>query len=254
MNDVIQLINRYSQGERDFTKIQLKQLNLENIFLCRANLSQANIDRANLKNADLSDVDLTASFLVEVDLSNAHLSRANLRNTNSARANFSLAVLTRANFNHACLDSANFESAVLIEADFSNASLLGANLSKTDLSHANFVGALYNSQTNFPSNFDPASKGMINQSTVRELLAKLNSLCQHSSKYLGNVMTTKYLVSSRPKSEWLQQFTIDQDCQIVFSENLDIISTAKELQLFQKWQNSFIKSCSVIVKDFKNMV
>ncbi|MBW4570682.1 MAG: pentapeptide repeat-containing protein [Tolypothrix carrinoi HA7290-LM1] len=101
---------------------------------------------ANLSGADLSGADLSLADLTFADLSLADLSFADL----------SFADLSRAYLTGADLSGAN-----LNRADLSRADLSRADLSRADLSRANVKGAVYNKETKFPENFDPASQQML---------------------------------------------------------------------------------------------
>ena len=94
-----EIIERYNNGERDFSKAvlggadlswanlisadlsgaDLSRANLRWANLRAANLSEANLDGADLRWADLSGADLSGANLGVADLSGADLSRANLR-------------------------------------------------------------------------------------------------------------------------------------------------------------------------------
>lgn len=248
------LEEKYSLGERCFVEVELQQVDLENIFLSRIDMQQANLDGINLKNADLSDANLTESSLVGAELTKAHLTGINLSQANLSKAIFANSVLTQANFKAACLEKASLMSAVLIEADFSQADLSGADLSGANLTSTNLQDAIYDNDTKFPMGFDPKARGMQNKSTVEDLVEQLGHLCNCSNKYLGNTMTAKYFNSSRPDYSWLNQFTIDNQNQIVFQGNLTDKVTIQQFQAFEQWLNSFTKSCSMIIKDFKKFV
>ena len=250
----LELEQQYSSGKRQFTSTQLTDADLKNIFLSRTNLSQVNLDRASLKNADLSDANLLAASLVAADLHYAHLSRINLSDANLEQADFSKSILTRANLSQARLEKACFTSAVLNEADLRNTSLLGAKLLDVDLSTVNLEGAVYDRDTCFPADFDPISKGMINQCGIEDLLEQINHIYQCGKKYLGGIMTAKKLHSSRPDFDWLKQFTIDSKGKVTFQGNPAELVTPQQQQLFQNWLDSLIKSCSVIIKDFNKFL
>ncbi len=253
-NTAIDLLQQYSSGIRQFHQVQLEQADLKEQFLSQVNLKQANLNRANLKNADLSDADLSKSSLISADLNKAHLSRINLVDANLTEADLSESILNRADLSGACLINARFTSAVAIEANFSNANLSGANLIAVDLSTANLAGAFYDKDTNFSANFDPVSKGMIGECNVKDLIAQFEHLCQCSNKYLGGTMTAKYFHSSRPDFDWLNQFAIDKSSQVSFQGNLADSISSQQLQWFQTWMDSFVKSCSQIIKDFPKRI
>jgi hypothetical protein len=85
-------------------------------------------------------------FLEQVDLRNADFYRS-FDDTDFARAE---------------LAGANFHNASLVGASFEGADLCGAKLATvTDFHHADFQGAIANTQTTFPPGFDPKAHGII---------------------------------------------------------------------------------------------
>ena len=248
------LEEQYALGHRSFSNINLEKAYLEDTFFSRVEMKQANLNFANFKNADLSDADLAESSLINTEFSHAHLSGINLSNANLTSANFAKSILNQANLTKACLAKACMASAVLIEADLSGADLSGADLSGANLTRTKFKGAFYDRDTSFPADFDPKSKGAIDKFNIDDLIAQFNHLCECSNRYLGNTMTAKYFYSSRPNCDWLNLFTIDKSSKIIYQRNLSISPTSEEIQLFQQWMNSFTKSCSLIIKDFVEML
>ena len=254
MFDKNRLEEQYALGSRNFSKIDLEKADLENTFLSRVEMKQANLNYANFKNADLSDADLTESSLINTELYKAHLSGINLSKANLTQTNFTQSILNQANFTQACLKKACLIGTVLIEADLSEADLSGADISGANLSETNLKGTIYDSDTIFPTDFDPQSRGMINKFGIEDSIDRFNHLCECSSKYLGNTMTAKYFDSSRPNFDWFKLFTIDKSSKIIFQGNPREPLTPKQLELFQQWMNSFTKSCSSIIKGFAQMI
>ena len=254
MFDRNKLEEQYALGSRKFFNIDLQKADLENAFFSRVDMKQANLNYANFKNADLSDANLTESSLISTEFYKAHLSGINLSKADLTQTNFTQSILNQANFTQACLKKACLIGTVLIEADLSGADLSGADLSGANLSRANFKDSIYDGDTNFPTDFDPKSRGMINKFGIEDSIERFNYLCKCSSKYLGNTMTAKYFNSSRPDFDWFKLFTIDKSSKIIFQGNPREPLTRKQLELFQQWMNSFIKSCSSIVKGFGQMI
>ena len=254
MLDKNKLEEQYALGSRIFSNIDLEKADLENTFFSRVEMKQANLNYANFKNADLSDADLTESSLISTELYKAHLSGINLSKANLTRTNFTQSILNQANFYQACLKQACLIGTALIEADLSGADLSGADLSGANLSKTNLKGTIYDGDTNFPADFEPRSRGMINKFGIEDSIERFNYLCQCSNKYLGNTMTAKYFNSSRPDFDWFKLFTIDKSSKIIFQGNPREPLTQKQLELFHQWMNSFTKSCSSIVKGFVQMI
>ena len=84
--DVEEFRQRYKDGERDFSGVEIRDADLSNIRLSEANLRGAklinvNLNYAQLCNADLSEADLSGSNLSNADLQEANLRNAILTNT-----------------------------------------------------------------------------------------------------------------------------------------------------------------------------
>lgn len=121
--DKEEFLKRYRDGERDFSDIELRDVDLGFITLAkisfhRAKLINVDFQTANLKNADFSEADLTGSYLVGADLIEANLTKANLTNSNLYLAN-----LTDAKLNNSILTNTDLKCTNLIGAD-----LTGSNI------------------------------------------------------------------------------------------------------------------------------
>lgn len=264
----IKLYQRYSLGERQFFQAQLEKVDLESACLNHIDLRRAKLDLANLKKADLSFANLKKSSLVKADLCRANLTGANLTEANLTGANLTGANLTGANLTRANLTKANLSlvrfknigTITSIASNFSSANLMGAFFLGVDLVNVNLEGAFYNKDTRFPVGFDPINRGMLNECTVlkectiKELIARFDRICKCSNKYLGNMLTAKYFVDSRPDFDWLNKFEIDKSGQITYEGSiLDSVSSEK-LHWFQEWMNSFTKTCSGMIKNFDLLI
>ena len=151
---------RYTQGERDFTGINLAGADLRGKNLAPGvNLSNANLNKANLNGVNWQNISLCRATLKEANMSNAYFgstnfSDANLSMANLSQANLYSANLTQANLVNANLSQANLQSAQLERAKLSKASLRLANLeyanfSDADLNGANLSGAKLDRQAKF---------------------------------------------------------------------------------------------------------
>lgn len=74
-----ELIDRYAAGERDFTGVNLRNANLEGVYLKHANLKGANLDGARLDGSDLRMASLDGAQLGGVSLNDANLEKASLK-------------------------------------------------------------------------------------------------------------------------------------------------------------------------------
>ena len=155
------LVKRYTEGDRDFTGINLNEANLSRInlsqsILRKASLFVTNISGANLSDADLSEANLNVARLSSANLSRAILNGANLNVANLIKADLSAAQLigaslirgelvrcelSKTNFSGANLTEADLREVKLTEANLCGANLCGANLSGASASSANFQGA-----------------------------------------------------------------------------------------------------------------
>ncbi|PSB23379.1 stress protein [filamentous cyanobacterium Phorm 46] len=184
-----EFLQRYNQGERDFTGVNLAGVNLSGKSLVEVNLSSANLSGAELSQANLSGANLTEANLCDANLHKANLQSANLRKTKFINANLSQVNLeksnlseanlsgvnlssvhvsstnfSRANLSKANLTGLNFKICWFISADLTNANLSKTNLLKVNLEGANLEGAklqqaVYGTMTIFPTGFDPGKAG-----------------------------------------------------------------------------------------------
>ncbi len=158
------LLEKYAQGERDFTNLKLNECVLSGKKLPHIILRGADLNVANLSNTNLSQGDFQQAVLNVSRLSGTNLSQANLRETQLNVANLIQAILVgadltgasliraellRADVSNANLTRANFEEADLREVRLRWANLTGANLSRSNLRKSSLIGAnLSNTQAN----------------------------------------------------------------------------------------------------------
>lgn len=250
---------QYNLGERNFPKLQLRRIDLRGEKLRGINLEGSDLSYADLRDTDLSNANLSGCYFNEANLTAAKLEGANLKGAYLIKA-----YLTKANFQKAILQEAYLTGAFLTKANFMKADLTGAYLTGTQISGAYFKGAIYSSATRFERGFDPALAGMAQISTfnmaanrkitIDNLITNFEQIASLTSNYLGITITAKYLDSSRPEIEWLQNFKIDHKSKITFDGSLNAKVTSIQLKWFEKWQTAFIKSCSIFVQDLPNMI
>jgi uncharacterized protein YjbI with pentapeptide repeats len=129
----------------------------------------------NLADMEIPGLHLDDS-VVFGDLSRSNLSRSVFRNVNFLLSRFVYSNLKETCFyysdlactdlSYAELNNSTLKSTSLLSANLTHANLQGANLQGSDLRRAtidntNFQGSIYNSQTQFPENFDPIAAGAI---------------------------------------------------------------------------------------------
>ncbi len=183
-------LQRYEEGERDFTGVNLAGVNLSGKSLSQVNLSRANLSGAELSEANLHNANLSEANLCHANLHKANLNSANLRKTKLLKANVSEVSLyyanlseanlsgvnlsdvnlypetnlSMANLSQANLTGLNLSKLELMKADLSNANLTKTNLFEANLKGANLEGAklqraVYNARTTFPTGFNPVQAG-----------------------------------------------------------------------------------------------
>lgn len=136
-----ELLLRYSNGIRDFSKLELKGISLfekvlrdvdfsgsdlRNAYLPYSQLNESTFYRADLAGADLADVQLYRANFAGANLSQVNLQRANLRHADLRGANLTQATLHCADLREANLDGANLTGAIVTSVEANGASFAGA--------------------------------------------------------------------------------------------------------------------------------
>ena len=104
--DVEEFLKRYRDGEKDFSGIELRDVDLSGkgfseIKIHKAKLINVDMSKAQLWEADLSEADLSGSNLFNADLKEANLKNAILTNTNLESTKLIGADLTGSNIDQA---------------------------------------------------------------------------------------------------------------------------------------------------------
>lgn len=255
----IDIQNQYNQGERDFQKLQLRRVDLRNHKLQGVNLAGADLSYADLRDVDLSNANLSNCYFNE-----ANLSGANLRGANLQGAYLIKAYLTNVCLKKAILKEAYFTGSFLTKADLTQADLSGTFFNSVHVSGAIFKKATYDNMTRFDKSFDPNILGMeitssltktaAKKISIGDLITHFESIVTITSNYLGGKVTAKNFEESRPDIEWLQNFTIDQKGKISFTGMMNNQATIIQLKWFEKWTNTFIKKCSIIIQDLPDII
>jgi uncharacterized protein YjbI with pentapeptide repeats len=274
----IELRRQYAQGERDFEKIDLEGANLQELDLGGVNFTQANLKHANLvgcnlQEACLNKADLYGAKLFEADLDKASLIATNLEKANLTNASLNETKLIEAYsiddvyFNRTFLIGAYLNGAYLKGADFrgaylTSAFLNGAYLKGAKIAEANLSGSYYDERTIFDADFIPEDVGMMKSSNtaskpgiyVADLLDVINYISACSNRYLGNLLTRRFLKNSQPEFEELRDFKINLDGQVEYTGLSTISLNNKQVQFLQLWIESFVKNCSKIIPNFSNLI
>lgn len=101
------LSQRYAQGEKDFSRLQLAGAELSGLTLAGANLRGTNLQGANLHGANLSRCRLDGA-----NLRGARLTMTNLRRANLQKCNLSLSSLVWSDLTGANLQGANLQNTI----------------------------------------------------------------------------------------------------------------------------------------------
>jgi uncharacterized protein YjbI with pentapeptide repeats len=151
-----EILKKYGDGERDFSGINITEVNLSRANLAGINFSDATLSIANLSGANLTEANLTGAKLNVAKMSGANftqakfngailnvanLVRANLKGSELIQAALIRAEMIRAEMTGANLREANLSGADLREAQLKQANLSGANLSEADMRGCSLVGA-----------------------------------------------------------------------------------------------------------------
>lgn len=178
--DVREILKKYAAGERDFSGLNLAEVNLSGVHLSGANLSEVNLSVANLSGANLSGANLSRAKLNVARLSGANISKANLIQASLnvtnliradlRRANLTQAALIRAELIRAELSGATLKEANLSGADLREAALRQAILSRATLSEANLRGAFLTASILEGANLNKAdlNRADLSDSNIRE--------------------------------------------------------------------------------------
>lgn len=142
-----QLVNRYNDGERDFSGIEipnasLQDTDLSGICLTGARLPGAFLRSAKLVEADLSYADLRGAEMGGGDFKGADLTGANLRGAILSAADMQGANLAYANLRETLIAESNLFGADLRGANLRDAEMWGSDLSEADLEDAIMGGAV----------------------------------------------------------------------------------------------------------------
>ncbi len=153
------LLQSYLDGERDFSKYDLKWANMRQADLSGADLSGADLSGADLSKSSLSRANLSGANLSGAAMSNANLSGTDLNEANLGKTQLEQLpeqwhrvweivnqgtpeqVLSKADLIWADLRKVNLREANLIWADLREANLRECNLSRANLSGADLSNA-----------------------------------------------------------------------------------------------------------------
>ncbi|EAZ93199.1 pentapeptide repeat-containing protein [Crocosphaera chwakensis] len=135
---VSELQQRYKMGDRNFSYLDLRGLNLEKINLEEANLEGSDLQGANLENANLKRTNLVNCNFYRANVYGANLSYADLSYANLKEANFHRTRIEEARLDHVCVERTDFTEAYIkkvsvrcvkfVKTDLTDAILIDVNL------------------------------------------------------------------------------------------------------------------------------
>lgn len=138
---VKELLERYEAGERDFSDVTGRHVNLSGANLRGADLRGIYLDGAYLTGVDLREANLHEASLIGACLTRAKMSRARIVSVDLSRADLWEVDLTGADITTTNLTGANLLSAKLVSAILEESTLWEANLNRADLTGATLRGA-----------------------------------------------------------------------------------------------------------------
>lgn len=169
--NIQELLERYADGERDFSSVgMLRQLkvpggqNLSGISLRGCNFHEVDLSEVNLAGADLSGVVCQSTSFRNADLRGANISVA----TFWEGTDLSGADLSFANLSQLTVEDAIFQQASLVGVDLSKAYIKVANFQAVNLMHANLDDAWISSSDFQGANLAGVDLSRMKQWTLNE--------------------------------------------------------------------------------------
>jgi uncharacterized protein YjbI with pentapeptide repeats len=156
-----ELLKSYATGERDFSHLDIRYLNIRRAVFNNSNFSEAKLSTAQLEHSIFQNTDFHGADLQISNLFCARFDRVNLRGANLKVANIASAI---------------FLNTDLTNANFENANLQGVFLGYTNLKGANFEGAEVSYATCQRANFENANLKGANLEGIDWYGAKLNGI------------------------------------------------------------------------------
>lgn len=100
----------------------------------------------------------------------------------------------------------------------------------------------------------PTKDPTVSPITVEQLLSILKDLYNYGATYLGDTITTNYMIACRPDLDWFGQFQVERARTIVYTGSLAETLDSTQLQGAQQWIIAFIDRCSQVISLFPQMV
>jgi hypothetical protein len=68
-------------------------------------------------------------------------------------------------------------------------------------------------------------------------------------------MTSRYIQSSRPSLKWFEKFEVNRStAKVTYKGSIKDKLSIAQIELSQEWAKKFVKSCTMIFKDFPKMI
>ena len=133
----------------------------QGVQLIDRDLHKAKATLARLMYANLSETNFSKSVFQCANFEGANLTRTNFENSSLEGSYFIDTITKNTNLKSTYLKGAIFEGKFGPFTDLQKANVMGANFKNADMTNIILSGAIYNEYTDFPYNFNPASKEMI---------------------------------------------------------------------------------------------
>ncbi|MEH2222370.1 pentapeptide repeat-containing protein [Nostoc sp.] len=133
-----EFLRRYESGERDFSKVVLKGLQLNHLDLSDINLNQAWLESTCLMGTNLSSANISGANLRFCYLGSANLTNANLSNSQIEATNFNESNLTNIDLTKTFLCDSSLVRANLTSATIQECNLAGSFCRQTIFTNANW--------------------------------------------------------------------------------------------------------------------
>ncbi|MEH1998245.1 MAG: pentapeptide repeat-containing protein [Nostoc sp.] len=121
-----EFLRRYESGERDFSKVILRGIQLNHLDLSGINLNQGWLESTCLMGTNLSDANISGANLRCCYLGFANLTNANLSNSQIESTNFNESNLTNADLTKTLLCDSSLVRTNLMEATIQECNLAGS--------------------------------------------------------------------------------------------------------------------------------
>ncbi len=151
-NNLIKIVEQFRNKKKTNIKNVIRLLHMTNSLSLKVNLSNLNLDELNDRSLNLNEANLEGTSLVNAKLNGVNFVKANLKG-----AKLNKAELMGANFSEAKLNGANLTLAQCQRTNFTGARMTNVTCQETDFSTANLSGSDFNGSSIYDSRFIEAN-------------------------------------------------------------------------------------------------